>query len=68
MAVASTDDYNTLTQSTSISVSRSELPLFCPGKESKLWCAHPKVYLPIEESEDGSVRCPYCGTVYQLID
>lgn len=68
MAIASTDDYNTLTQSKSISVSRSELPLFCPGKESKLWCAHPKVYLPIEESEDGSARCPYCGTVYQLID
>lgn len=68
MAITSTDDYSTLTQSKSISVSRSELPLFCPGKEAKLWCAHPKVYLPIEESEDGIARCPYCGTVHQLID
>ncbi|HHC75187.1 MAG TPA: zinc-finger domain-containing protein [Thiothrix sp.] len=51
-----------------VTVSRADLPLFCPSKQSSLWCAHPKVYLPIEEAENGEARCPYCGTVYQLVD
>ena len=47
-------------------VSRQDLPLSCPTPEQKLWNSHPRVYLPIEES--GTETCPYCGTVYRLVD
>jgi uncharacterized Zn-finger protein len=68
MSKPSTDDYNALNKGKIITLSRAELPLFCPGKDAKLWCAHPKVYIPIEESDNGEARCPYCGTLYQLIN
>lgn len=45
-------------------VSQKDLPLSCPPDASVLWNAHPKVYLPIEET--GQARCPYCGTLYTL--
>lgn len=41
-----------------------DLPLSCPGKHDLLWNAHPKVFLPIEET--GEEICPYCGTFYTL--
>lgn len=47
-------------------VRRSDLPLSCPTDEMELWNAHPKVYLPIEET--GSETCPYCGTHFVLQD
>lgn len=47
-------------------IERDRLPLSCPLPEQKLWNSHPRVYLPIEET--GEVRCPYCGTVYRLVD
>ena len=47
-------------------VSRAELPLSCPLPNQKLWNAHPRVYLPIEDS--GEASCPYCGTHYVLTD
>jgi uncharacterized Zn-finger protein len=47
-------------------ISRTDLPLSCPLPSEKLWNAHPRVYLPIEES--GEVSCPYCGTHFTLID
>ena len=49
-----------------VELSRSELPLCCPTPGQKLWNAHPRVYLPIEES--GQAKCPYCGTEYTLTD
>lgn len=48
-------------------VRRVELPLSCPTPEMRLWNSHPRVYLPIE-AEGGRALCPYCGTVYQLVD
>ena len=54
---------NTQTQ---VEVSRAELPLSCPRPNQKLWNAHPRVFLPIEES--GKATCPYCGTHYLLKD
>ncbi len=51
---------------TRVEVSRAELPLSCPLPNQKLWDAHPRVYLPIEES--GEASCPYCGTHYILTD
>ncbi|MFO7640364.1 MAG: zinc-finger domain-containing protein [Candidatus Competibacteraceae bacterium] len=47
-------------------VSRADLPLSCPMPHMMLWCSHPKVYLPIEET--GRAKCPYCGAEYILID
>ncbi len=41
-----------------------DLPLSCPMDHMSLWDAHPKVYLPIEET--GTCVCPYCSTVFVL--
>ena len=51
---------------TRVEVSRSELPLSCPTPSQKLWNAHPRVFLPIEDS--GEATCPYCGTHFILTD
>ncbi len=45
-------------------VHRHELPLSCPTDSMELWNAHPKVYLPIEQS--GMEVCPYCGSRFVL--
>lgn len=45
-------------------VSESDLPLCCPMPEQRIWDAHPRVYLAIEET--GRINCPYCGAEYTL--
>jgi uncharacterized Zn-finger protein len=47
-------------------VTHQELPLHCPTDSMSLWNAHPRVYLPVEES--GEATCPYCGARYVLKD
>lgn len=47
-------------------VTSKDLPLSCPTPEMSLWNAHPKVYLPIEDT--GHAKCPYCGSEYVLTD
>ncbi len=47
-------------------ITREQLPLHCPLDDTSLWNAHPRVFLPIEES--GQATCPYCGTEYVLKD
>ncbi len=47
-------------------VTQEDLPLSCPNGKSRIWDAHPRVYLPI--GREGHVRCPYCGTQYTLKD
>ncbi|GAA0415131.1 zinc-finger domain-containing protein [Cocleimonas flava] len=61
-------DYKKLNITNDVTITRNDLPLHCPTNVSALWCAHPKVYLPIEKSKDGTARCPYCGTLYHLQD
>ena len=51
---------------TEVEVGQVDLPLSCPQPNQKLWNAHPRVYLPIEES--GEASCPYCGTHYTLTE
>jgi len=51
-------------ESREIEVTAKDLPLHCPTDEVALWCSHPRVFLPIEET--GQVLCPYCGTQYKL--
>ena len=47
-----------------IEVTSADLPLHCPTPSMMLWNAHPRVFLPIEET--GEALCPYCGTKYVL--
>ncbi len=47
-------------------IHHSDLPLSCPTAEMDVWDAHPKVYLDVKAK--GEVACPYCGTVYTLVD
>ena len=47
-----------------VEISQADLPLSCPLPNQKLYNAHPRVYLPIEEK--GEVSCPYCGTNFTL--
>ena len=61
-------DYKKLNLTNEVKVSRKDLPLHCPTNLSALWCAHPKVFLAIEDSKSNSARCPYCGTLYVLVD
>ncbi len=49
-----------------VEVSHADLPLSCPQPDQKLWNAHPRVFLPIEDG--GEATCPYCGTHYVLTD
>ncbi len=45
-------------------VTHKDLPLSCPMPDMPAWNAHPRVYLPIEDS--GEERCPYCGAIFVL--
>ena len=47
-------------------VTKNDLPLSCPMPQMEIWDAHPRVYLPIEET--GHATCPYCGAEYHLIN
>jgi len=47
-----------------IEVSLAQLPLSCPPLDDRVWDAHPRVYLPLEEKK--ALDCPYCGTHYIL--
>ncbi len=53
------------TQSDLVLISKKDLPVHCPPKDSSKWNMHPKVFLPFDEK--GKVRCPYCGTLYKLV-
>jgi uncharacterized Zn-finger protein len=68
MSAPSVADYKRLGESREVVVKRQDLPLHCPTDETALWCAHPRVFLAIDTSADKTVRCPYCGTLYRLID
>ena len=45
-------------------VTAADLPLSCPPRDTRVWDAHPRVYLPIEQ--EGRVVCPYCDAEYIL--
>lgn len=63
---AQDDSLENANTQTRVDVSRADLPLSCPQPNQKIWNAHPRVYLPIEDS--GTASCPYCGTHYVLTD
>jgi len=45
-------------------ITPEDLPLSCPMPSMALWDAHPKVYLPIDKTNEAT--CPYCGAIYSL--
>ncbi|HFB65447.1 MAG TPA: zinc-finger domain-containing protein [Aeromonadales bacterium] len=47
-----------------VEVTAKDLPLHCPTDESSRWAEHPRVFLPLEKTNE--VVCPYCGTIYRL--
>lgn len=47
-------------------ITKDDLPLSCPMPNQILWNAHPRVYLPVEDT--GKATCPYCGATYFLSD
>jgi uncharacterized Zn-finger protein len=47
-------------------VTQKDLPLSCPQKGMRVWDGHPRVYLPITETN--RVVCPYCDAEYILTD
>lgn len=61
-------DYKSLNATREVVVNAQDLPLHCPTNDNALWCAHPKVFLPIDTSPDKTYRCPYCGTLYRLMN
>ncbi|AHK78111.1 hypothetical protein M911_01650 [Ectothiorhodospira haloalkaliphila] len=62
------DEYQVANQQTAIRVTRKDLPLHCPMPGTALWASHPRVFLPIEDSKDGRILCPYCSTEFTLED
>ncbi len=62
------DDFQTPNSKRVYEIKRSALPLRCPLPEMSLWNSHPAVFLPIEDTSDGRILCPYCGTQYVLRD
>ncbi len=48
----------------SYEVTAANLPLHCPTAEMSLWNSHPRVFLPITNTE--KAKCPYCGAEYVL--
>ncbi len=47
-------------------ITHADLPLSCPPRDERVWDAHPRVYLPIED--EGHYVCPYCSAEYTLKD
>lgn len=60
--------YSTPNAQRSSEVWRRDLPLHCPQPGTSLWNSHPRVYIPIGDSKDGRMLCPYCSTEYVLKD
>ncbi len=62
------DQYRTANAEPTVTVTRKDLPLHCPMPGTALWASHPRVFLPIDETDDGRYQCPYCGTQFLLED
>lgn len=45
-------------------VTENTMPVVCPPRDERVWDAHPRVYLNL--NEQGEVACPYCGTEFIL--
>jgi uncharacterized Zn-finger protein len=62
------EQYRTPNDQRVYQINRKDLPLRCPLPEMSLWNSHPRVYLPIEDTQEGRLICPYCSTEFVLTD
>lgn len=53
-------------QTEAVQLKASELPAYCPTEDMGLWNSHPRVYIPLEEEKEAN--CPYCGTLFILVE
>ena len=60
--------FKTPNQAAQQNIRPKHLPLHCPLPGTSLWNSHPRIFLPIEDMPDRKIRCPYCGTLYTLVD
>ncbi len=44
-------------------ITEADLPLSCPLPSMRLWDAHPRIYIPLE---NGKGSCYYCGASFEL--
>ena len=51
-----------------IEITENDLPLSCPMPNMQSWNSHPRVFLEIEKEPNHQITCPYCSTIYKLID
>lgn len=49
-----------------VTLSSAQLPLCCPLDSERVWDAHPRVYLVLDEEHPEAI-CPYCETHYELL-
>ncbi len=47
-----------------VEVTAADLPLYCPTPDMTLWNGHPRVFIPVDQTDEA--RCPYCGTLYRF--
>jgi uncharacterized Zn-finger protein len=56
--------------SANVAVQASDLQgpgiVFCPNPKMPLWSNHPRVFIDVATTGEG--KCPYCGTLYRLVD
>ncbi|PIQ43783.1 MAG: hypothetical protein COV52_04830 [Gammaproteobacteria bacterium CG11_big_fil_rev_8_21_14_0_20_46_22] len=45
-------------------VSSASEAVCCPPKDCRVWDAHPRVFLELDEH--GRAECPYCSAIFQL--
>ena len=53
-------------QPSTTKVTKSDMPVSCPPKDSPAWDMHPRVY--IELSNDNKGVCPYCGNEFEIVE
>lgn len=51
-----------------VEVTRDQLPMHCPQPDAPLWNSHPRVFIPLGDSPDGTAACEYCGTIFTLVE
>lgn len=56
---------NTARKIRQVEVTEKDLPLHCPSDQSSDWAEHPRVFLPLDKTNE--VVCPYCGTTYKKV-
>ena len=51
-----------------IEINSQDLPLHCPNNLiTNNTSYHPRVFLAIEATSNKQILCPYCSTIYRLV-